>query len=260
MPLPKPKKDEDKNDFIERCMSSDVMGKEYPKNDQRLAVCNTLWKDRNMERERETRHLKPDQIELRVLDTDEGSKIVGYPIRFNVWSEDLGGFRERIRPDAVKNALLRSDIRMLYDHSTNHIPLGRTPKTLNFAPDTKGVKIENELPDTQLAHDLKVSINRGDIDGMSFGMIVAENGDEWREKDGIVSRTITEIEELFDFSVVVYPAYTATKVAVRALDKAKELNSIAINGGMGGITPADEQRNLEIDILTITTNDGGFER
>jgi hypothetical protein len=39
MPLPKKNKNEDKDKFVARCMSSDVMKKEYPDNSQRVAIC-----------------------------------------------------------------------------------------------------------------------------------------------------------------------------------------------------------------------------
>lgn len=39
MPLPKRNKDEDKDKFVSRCMSSEVMKKEYPSNSQRVAIC-----------------------------------------------------------------------------------------------------------------------------------------------------------------------------------------------------------------------------
>jgi hypothetical protein len=45
MPLPKPKKDENREDFIERCMSDDNMKKEFPDTKQRYAVCSTLWEE-----------------------------------------------------------------------------------------------------------------------------------------------------------------------------------------------------------------------
>jgi hypothetical protein len=44
MPIPTPNDGEDKDKFISRCMSSDVMNREYPDGDQRLAVCNSQWK------------------------------------------------------------------------------------------------------------------------------------------------------------------------------------------------------------------------
>ena len=45
MPLPKPKIGEDQAGFIQRCMSTKTMIEEYPRQDQRLAVCYTQWKE-----------------------------------------------------------------------------------------------------------------------------------------------------------------------------------------------------------------------
>ena len=39
MPLPSPKKDEDKQKFVSRCMSDDKLVKEFPSNQQRIAIC-----------------------------------------------------------------------------------------------------------------------------------------------------------------------------------------------------------------------------
>ncbi len=44
MPLPEPKDDEKKEQFIKRCMSNSVMNEDYSDSDQRLAVCNSQWK------------------------------------------------------------------------------------------------------------------------------------------------------------------------------------------------------------------------
>lgn len=43
MPLPEPTKNEDKDDFMSRCMSSDTMQDEYPTQQQRWAVCRKQW-------------------------------------------------------------------------------------------------------------------------------------------------------------------------------------------------------------------------
>ena len=48
MPMPKPADDEEREEFLERCMGNDVMNEEYPDNEQRYAVCNSLWRDRKM--------------------------------------------------------------------------------------------------------------------------------------------------------------------------------------------------------------------
>ena len=47
MPLPKPRAEENQQEFISRCMGDETMKSEYPRNDQRLAVCYVQWRDRN---------------------------------------------------------------------------------------------------------------------------------------------------------------------------------------------------------------------
>lgn len=44
MPLPSPKKGEKESEFVQKCMGSDVMNKEFPKQAQRFAVCKSLFK------------------------------------------------------------------------------------------------------------------------------------------------------------------------------------------------------------------------
>jgi len=39
MPIPKKRKDEDKQAFVSRCMGDSVMKKDYPNNQQRVAIC-----------------------------------------------------------------------------------------------------------------------------------------------------------------------------------------------------------------------------
>ena len=47
MPLPKKRKDEKESEFMSRCMSDDIMKKEYKDNKQRVAVCLTQYCTRN---------------------------------------------------------------------------------------------------------------------------------------------------------------------------------------------------------------------
>jgi len=47
MPLPAPRKGEEKKDFISRCMGDEVMREEYPETDQRRAVCERQWDDKD---------------------------------------------------------------------------------------------------------------------------------------------------------------------------------------------------------------------
>ena len=45
MPIPKPNPQENKKEFVMRCMSDDTMVNEFPETDQRLAVCSSTFEE-----------------------------------------------------------------------------------------------------------------------------------------------------------------------------------------------------------------------
>ena len=49
MPLPTPNNNEKKSDFVSRCMSSDIIKKDFKENDQRLAVCYRQFEEAKKE-------------------------------------------------------------------------------------------------------------------------------------------------------------------------------------------------------------------
>jgi uncharacterized protein len=152
------------------------------------------------------------QAELRA---DKQGRIEGYAAVFGVLSQDLGGFRERIRHGAFAATIQRDDIRALFNHDANFV-LGRNrAETLELAEDSHGLHFRVAPPGTGWADDLQTSINRGDIDQASFGFWTV--ADEWTHTDGSQERELIEAG-LYDVSVVTFPAYTATAgVAVRQL-------------------------------------------
>ena len=165
--------------------------------------------------------------EFRVVDDKKkkSKKIIGYASVFNSDSQDLGGFIERINPNAFDNVIEdNQDVRALFNHNADLGVLGRTTSgTLRLSVDEKGLKYEIDAPDTQLARDLIASMERGDITQSSFGFTISENGDSWDEdSEGRTIRTISQVEQLFDISPVVYPAYTDASVALRNFDNYKE--------------------------------------
>lgn len=44
MPLPKPHKNEEQQEFVSRCAGDDTMVKEFPNQKQRLGVCYSIFK------------------------------------------------------------------------------------------------------------------------------------------------------------------------------------------------------------------------
>lgn len=47
MPLPKPRSNEKKDDFVNRCMGDDTMVRDFEATGQRFAVCLSQWERRN---------------------------------------------------------------------------------------------------------------------------------------------------------------------------------------------------------------------
>lgn len=159
--------------------------------------------------------------EIRVEGAANGKpKISGYAAVFNSRSEDLGGFVEVIKPGAFSRTLADgADVRALVGHDSNQV-IGRNKAgTLDVFEDEHGLRVEIDPPDTSVGRDIVESVRRGDIDSMSFGFIVET--DSWNTEEGQEVRTLEDVE-LLEVSVVAWPAYQDTEVAVRSLELVKK--------------------------------------
>jgi hypothetical protein len=147
--------------------------------------------------------------------------VEGYAAVFNSWSNDLGGFVERIDPSAFEGVIGKRDVRALVDHDWSKLLARESAGTLELSVDERGLRYKIDLPQTNLGRDLNVLISRGDIQENSFAFTVGE--DKWTERqDGTYERTITKVEDLFEVSIVSLPAYNDAKIAQRTLENIKE--------------------------------------
>ena len=150
-------------------------------------------------------------------ESDQPPMIVGYAAKFDSDSRDLGGFTEQITRTAFNRALDEEhDVRALVDHNPSMI-LGRSSAgTLRMMTDDVGLRVEIDPANTQAGRDVVESIRRGDLDGMSFGFQVTK--DSWEDRDGTPLRKVQDLN-LLDVSVVSFPAYASTEVALRSLNR-----------------------------------------
>lgn len=144
-------------------------------------------------------------------------RLVGYAAVYGAWSQDLGGFVERVAPGAFDASLREPDrILALWDHDGRHV-LGRVgARTLRLASDTKGLHFEIDLPPTTAGRDLGALVERGDVAGASFAFQVRPNGDTWEHVGTIVRRVLRDLD-LKEITVTADPAYPDTSVAKRHL-------------------------------------------
>ena len=156
--------------------------------------------------------------EFRFADGEKRT-LEGYASMFGN-SYDLGRFDEVVERGAFTRALdEEQDVRALIDHDPARV-IGRSKNgTLEMREDDKGLFTRIHLPDTQEGRDLATLVERGDLDAMSFGFTV--KSDRWEKKEGRNTRFISDVD-LYDVSVVAFPANPDTSLALRSLEQAEE--------------------------------------
>lgn len=143
---------------------------------------------------------------------DGGMRIAGYAAMFNREATGLP-FREAIAPGAFSRSLQSGEsIYLLINHDMDALPLASTRSgTLRLTEDDIGLYMEADLdPNSARAVELYGCLERGIVEKMSFAFSINEGG-ETRE-DGV--RVLRDLN-LYEVSVVTWPAYDATEVGVR---------------------------------------------
>lgn len=164
------------------------------------------------------------QAEFRAVE-DEVGVIEGTPIVFNqdtIISDWAGEFIERIDSNALADTDMK-DVRLFVNHDLSKIALARSKNgngTMSFTVDDSGVHMRAvlDIENNNEARALYSSIQRGDLDGMSFGFRV--RGQEWRDLESErPTRIITDISIIHEVSAVNFPAYPQTSINARSSEE-----------------------------------------
>jgi HK97 family phage prohead protease len=178
---------------------------------------------------REVRFLQ--LMELRAEQNEQEYILEGYPIVFNQ-ETDMGAWREVIDPAAVGDGKVLRDVALMVGHDFGMIPLAHSRRnngsgTMTLTPDEHGVKMRASV---DAAHNPKAmeaysAVTRGDMSGMSFAFIV--EGETWEDLDTDKPlRRITGFGEIYEVSLVAFPAYKGTSVSVQAASEGDALESV----------------------------------
>ena len=177
---------------------------------------------------KEVRRIHVDKLEVRTIEGTENRVVGGYVNKFNQQSSlmrDRWGdeFVEVISESAFNKTLETKSQKALWNHNTDLVLGSVSAGTLNLFVDGIGLRCEITLPNTTWGNDAYESIQRGDVDGMSFGFRCVE--DMWSktqyEDREVYKRTILEVE-LFEVSPCVFPAYPDSQINCRSLESFKE--------------------------------------
>jgi HK97 family phage prohead protease len=193
------------------------------------------------------RRFNATQLHLRGAGDD--AVLWGRAAAFNKISHDLGGFRERLAPGCFANALAHPSIKDCYlaqNHNSSMI-VGRVGSgNLQLSEQPDGLYFSCQLPNTQLARDMRELVRTGVLNQCSFAFGVpclpdaedwndemlgkddlgedfdderAGNGDLYANRVRCKVRTVRQVMPLIDVSCVQSPAYGngSTNANARAL-------------------------------------------
>jgi HK97 family phage prohead protease len=163
------------------------------------------------------------------------AKVGGVGVPFDQWErirEVDGDFMERFRPGAFTRSL-REDPRpkLLFQHGGDPTVgakvLGRFDTLIETS---EGLEFEGSMVDTGYAADIAEGVRLGEY-GMSVAFkilrdkVVRNPSRSSYNPDGLPERSVTDAQ-LFEISIVTWPAYKGTKVALRGLVPSWYLGSL----------------------------------
>ena len=239
MPIPKPKQNESRQRYINRCMGDDTMTSEYTDSDQRLAVCTTEY-DSNKEdstqndekhirevretedsyiiefgkSEEESGHHDDEEVskettdvleiksELKAYHDEEENKEYGTFEGYGsvFGNRDLGN--DVIEKGAFKKSLRKrtnKGVKLLYQHKSD-MPIGVFDE---IKEDDHGLYIKGRLAlKTQAGAEAYELLKMGALDGLSIGFRVNPKEVSYDKRGN--KRIIKEVD-LMEVSLVTFP-------------------------------------------------------
>lgn len=181
-----------------------------------------------MSNKKEVRQTVSGNLEVRAVgDEAEKKTIGGYAVKYNTptlirdrWGDE---FLEEISAGAFDKSLKERNQKALWNHDTSK-PLGSvTAGTLRFNSDASGLNYDIDLPNNSYGNDAYESVQRGDVDGSSFGFVCKENVWSKVQYEGreVYKRSITEAE-IFEVSPCTFPAYESSEISIRSMDESRQ--------------------------------------
>lgn len=216
MPLPTPRGGENRDDFIDRCMSN--LAGEFPDEEQRMAVCMRQAHGSKGDAapiEHKTIPLAQASIEVKA---EEGRPLIvsGYGSTFG--NVDFVG--DIVLPGAfAKSITARLGAGRSFPMRYEHDHKSTIGKWLRLTENAKGLHVEGELtPGHRLAEDVAALLRHQAVEGLSIGYRVLD-----AERDRKGNRLLKEIE-LVEISVVGSPANDEARVVgLKSADEVKSL-------------------------------------
>ena len=151
---------------------------------------------------------------------DSGQKLIsGSAMTLGKWGMIVPGFRVRITGEGAFEGAFSDYVLNTFEHHS--APLARN-KAGNFEMSAKGWEIPYEAVVNQQDSDFVNVFERvqsGVIDGSSIGFHVSKKGykDDLDKETGLISRTITNVENVFELTLTHRPVMKSSTAIAKTL-------------------------------------------
>lgn len=159
-------------------------------------------------------------LQLRQFDNDSND-VEGVAAVFDR-EADIGWFTEKIDRHAFDHTDM-SDVVLNFNHDNSLLLAGTRNGSLQLQVTDEGLLQKASIIDTTQGRDVMKLVRSGLISSMSFAFSIAKGGEIWETRsDGREYRTITDIDRIYDVSLVTFPAYPQTSAWMRSGDELAE--------------------------------------
>lgn len=169
----------------------------------------------------ETREYRSFQLRSKTENEPDDSMILeGRAVVFNspevMFTDDEGTeYREQVDREAFANAKI-DDVILNMNHEGQALARTRN-NTLQLELSEDGLDVTADMSKSRASRDAYEAVQNGLLDKMSFAFTVARDFYD----ENTHTRTILEIDRLYDVSLVNFPAYEQTSVSARSYFAAK---------------------------------------
>jgi HK97 family phage prohead protease len=160
----------------------------------------------------QTKTISLNNVELKMDEAQEG--FVGYASVF----DGVDSYGDTIERGAFKNVIESGLMpKMFFNHESWKLPVGVWK---SMEEDENGLVMKGDFIDGyQKSQDVKAIMKAGGLDSLSIGFMMSDS--DFEEKDGL--RTIKNISDLIEVSIVNFPADKAARVDLSSVKSDLEL-------------------------------------
>jgi hypothetical protein len=165
-------------------------------------------------------------------------------------------FTEEIKHGAFRKILASgANVPLLHEHDQSQL-LGTTKSgRVRLTEETRGLRVQATLADTDLSRRIKTLVETGDITGMSYGYVCGRENSDWEYRSTKPHRIIKGFKALLDVCTTWDPAYASTEAQFRSLAMARPEAAESLQQLLTGMYPQREEEGEEEEVPATELED-----